>query len=98
MIGIYGPWGDGKTSVLNMMSQALASEEDVICIPFNPWHFESEDQLIRGFFNSLAAAIGKKLTTAKEDIGKFLHQYRWLSIGGVFWRWRSRCRRENVFG
>jgi predicted KAP-like P-loop ATPase len=43
VIGLYGPWGDGKTSVVNMMAEALATDEGVICVPFNPWHFEDEN-------------------------------------------------------
>lgn len=72
---IYGPWGDGKTSIVNMMAEALAPDESVICVPFNPWHFEDESHLIRAFFDTLADAIGKRLTTKKEELGKFLQRY-----------------------
>jgi hypothetical protein len=78
VVGVYGPWGDGKTSVLNMMIEALASHDSVIVIPFNPWNFESEGQLIRAFFDTLSDAIGKSLTTKAEELGKFLGKY-----GGV---------------
>lgn len=54
VIGVFGPWGDVKTSVLQMMEEALAKHDDVIVIKFNPWHFQSEEQLIRGFFATLA--------------------------------------------
>lgn len=75
VVGLYGPWGDGKTSVLNMMAEALAGHDNIIVIPFNPWNFESEGQLIRAFFDTLSDAIGKSLTTKAEDIAKFLGKY-----------------------
>ena len=75
VVGIYGPWGDGKTSVLNMMVEVLTGHDHVIVIPFNPWNFESEGQLIRAFFDTLSDAIGKSLTTMSEEIGKFLSKY-----------------------
>lgn len=78
VVGIYGPWGDGKTSVINMMIEALEAHENTIVIPFNPWNFESEGQLIRAFFDTLADGIGKSLSTRAEELGQFLAKY-----GGV---------------
>lgn len=75
VIGLYGPWGDGKTSVLEMMDEVLQKHSHVISIRFNPWHFQSEELLLRGFFSTLAEALGKSLPTKKEKLGQTLSQY-----------------------
>lgn len=72
---IYGPWGDGKTSTLNLMKLALAEYDDVICISFNPWYFGSDEQLLRAFFKTLADGLGKSLPTRAEEIGELLQRY-----------------------
>lgn len=72
VIGLYGRWGDGKTSVLNFVEQSLNTNDDVICIKFNPWRFGTEEQLLMGFFNQIAEALDSKLETTGDklkDIG-----------------------------
>lgn len=84
VVGVFGPWGDGKTSVLKMMEEELQRHDHVVVLHFNPWHFQSEDQLIRGFFATLADGLDRKLNNAKEQIGKVLKDYgSLLSIGSV---------------
>lgn len=84
VIGLYGPWGDGKTSTLRLMEIALRDQAHVVVIRFNPWHFQSEDQLLRGFFATLAGALGKSLPTMKEKIGKIFRDYgSLLSIASI---------------
>lgn len=72
VIGLYGRWGDGKTSVLNFIEKSLDTNDNVICIKFNPWRFGTEDQLLMGFFNQIADALDAKLETREDklkDIG-----------------------------
>jgi hypothetical protein len=74
-IGIYGPWGDGKTSVLNMIAGVLERSPDVLCTRFNPWHFEDEPRLVRAFFDTLAGAFQQLPQRAGEDVATLLTGY-----------------------
>lgn len=65
-IGINGPWGDGKTSVLNMIEEILEDNADVIVTKFNPWLFGSIESLLKGFFDTLSDALGRRLTTGRD--------------------------------
>lgn len=75
VVGLYGPWGDGKTSVLEMMREELVSNAHVVVVTFNPWHFPSQEALIRGFFDTLSVALGKSLPTLRERIGEVMADY-----------------------
>ncbi|MEL3971168.1 P-loop NTPase fold protein [Rossellomorea oryzaecorticis] len=75
VIGLYGAWGDGKTSVLNFIERELQKEEHVVCLKFNPWRFGVEDQMLINFFNDLATAIDRSMETGKEKIGNLIVKY-----------------------
>ena len=75
VIGVYGPWGEGKTSVLNLIEHALAEDERTVPIRFNPWRLGGETEMFVGFFETLADAIDAKLTTGRERAGMLLKNY-----------------------
>jgi len=68
VIGLYGAWGNGKTSVLNFIENALDSNEDVITIKFNPWRFGAEDELLKSLFLDVAKAIDAQLITMGDQV------------------------------
>ena len=62
VIGLYGAWGEGKTSVLNFIKQELNPHHpSVIHFTFNPWRFTDEAALLTSFFNTLASELKKSL-------------------------------------
>jgi len=71
VIAIYGKWGSGKTSFINMTLEHIQKntidwkdDEKPIIVKFNPWNFSNQNQLIGIFFNQLANALGKKDNSA----------------------------------
>ncbi len=75
VLGIYGAWGDGKTSILNLLRESLKTREDVVHVTFNPWHFQSQAQLLKGFFATLTNSLGTALPSRKEELGRYLEDY-----------------------
>ena len=72
VIGIYGAWGEGKTTVFNFIETTLENNPNIVCVRFNPWFFRDEEKLLLSFFQTLADALKRKLTTRAEDIGGWL--------------------------
>lgn len=78
VVGIYGAWGEGKTSVLRMVDEALASEKNVKTFWFNPWRYRDEDTLLEQFFRSMARALGTSISSKTEELGGLLSKYKYL--------------------
>jgi hypothetical protein len=73
VVGLYGPWGDGKTSVLSMIREALQSYPDVIPMDYNPWFYGSSTEAItRSFFKSLGETLEKSKLFSKENIAQLM--------------------------
>lgn len=73
IIGLYGKWGEGKTSVMNFIQQELP--KDTIIVNFNPWLFSDEQHLLKSFFSTLATSIGTEIKSGKEKVGEILADY-----------------------
>jgi hypothetical protein len=73
IIGLYGRWGEGKTTVMNFIQKELPKE--TITVNFNPWLFSDEQHLLKSFFVSISDSLGASDKTKKEKIGELLSDY-----------------------
>lgn len=74
-IGLYGKWGSGKTSLVNMVLETVKEDEpNAIIVRFNPWLCSDPKQLISQFLKQLSAAIKLK-TSLLEDVCNLINQY-----------------------
>lgn len=60
VVGLQGPWGSGKSTVLNFVKAYLRDGErdrDLVVVDFAPWLISGHQDLIAGFFKVLAEAV-----------------------------------------
>lgn len=58
IIGIYGQWGSGKSTILNFVEYELRQKENPpVITKFNPWWFSGQSDLIEKFFSQLSAGL-----------------------------------------
>lgn len=81
-VGLFGKWGCGKTSLVNMVLEeieqiqaASAAEQKLIVVHFEPWNFTDTSQLLTQFFVGLANELQTDTDKALNSIGKALVTY-----------------------
>jgi predicted KAP-like P-loop ATPase len=64
VVGLYGSWGAGKTSIINMVLEELnfaannmLDDEKPIILNFSPWSYSGQHQLIYSFFRRLSSTL-----------------------------------------
>lgn len=45
VFGLYGAWGEGKTSALNLLKNRLRNNSSIMLVEFDPWYFPSNDAI-----------------------------------------------------
>lgn len=58
VVGVVGPWGSGKTSVLNLLHEAVEDRyAGAVVVRFDPWIVSGRDSLIAQFLGELSGTI-----------------------------------------
>ena len=64
VVGVYGGWGVGKTSVINLVVEELnfaatnlEDQEKPIILNFSAWSYSGQNELIYSFFRRLSSAL-----------------------------------------
>ncbi len=69
-IGVFGPWGSGKTTFLERLQAAVDQRtKNVVHVKFNAWHF-TEGALVSSLVDAILCAIDGFTTPKKSDVGK----------------------------
>ena len=74
-IGLYGQWGTGKTSLVNMILEEIKENEKVVIVRFEPWNFSSTNQLLEQFFVHLANQFHWTKDKTLKEVGNALERY-----------------------
>ena len=61
-IGVYGDWGSGKSSLIEMSLDSLKHEEDILTVKFNGWLFEGYDDAKSVLLSTILDEINSKRT------------------------------------
>lgn len=89
-IGLIGPWGNGKSSVIEMTLKIIRDKaspkyRDIITIHFLPYLNHSENDIINEFFTALSSRLaphnGKLSNHIIDYAGKLTDLYQNKSIG-----------------
>lgn len=81
-VGLFGKWGCGKTSIVNMMLQEMErlqqdveADRQIIVVHFEPWNFSTTDQLLSQFFVRLSNVIKSKKDKNLSNIADAIENY-----------------------
>lgn len=71
-IGVYGDWGSGKSSLMQMVEKALVEKykKEVVCIHFNGWLFEGYEDAKTAFCGTILEELRKHKTIPSKVKGQ----------------------------
>lgn len=70
--GIYGKWGEGKTSLMNFVKSKLfaqGKDDGIIIAEFNPWLVNNDEALLQEFFKTIMADADSLVREAFKKYG-----------------------------
>ena len=81
-IGVFGPWGAGKTTVIRLVEQTLADDDGIIPIYTQPWSYDPATDpkatLIGEVLNAVRSHLdSSSLEKLGDRLGALAKRVRW---------------------
>lgn len=70
-IGVVGSWGDGKSSVMDIVEKSINKESGYIVVHFNSWLSISVNSIIADFFETVEVAISDTSIDVSKELKKY---------------------------
>jgi predicted KAP-like P-loop ATPase len=84
-IGLFGDWGSGKSSILEVLKKDLENEPKTACLYFNGWTFEGYDDAKAALLETIVKTFEdeKKFgAEIKDNIKKLYKSINWMRVIG----------------
>lgn len=80
VFGLHGGWGEGKTSVINLLRNKVEKNMDFLIVNYDPWHFKDEEAILSSFYNQIEYALSARyiLSGLKKT---FIKYQKLISLG-----------------
>lgn len=76
VVGVYGRWGVGKTSIINMVRERLGeAAPPPVVVDFSPWEWAGHQELAEAFFDEVAKALPVKGQNSSADVATKFRRY-----------------------
>lgn len=75
-IGVYGNWGSGKSSLIQMCIDELSKHDDTLAIKFNGWLFEGYEDAKTALIGTILDKIDEKKTLIGKSKELLLRLYK----------------------
>ena len=85
-IGVFGPWGSGKSSVMKMVREDVEAKKGVVCVTFNGWLFEGYEDAKAALMGTILDELEDQLTLKGKTLELAKHLRKridWLRLMGM---------------
>lgn len=89
-MGVYGPWGSGKSTVLELLEQRLRGNRKYVVITTDPWEYEDHQDVKGTLIGVVLAELGRHADAARSRsqravslVKDLAERVSWARIGGA---------------
>jgi hypothetical protein len=89
-IGIHGPWGSGKSTVLKLLDERLGADSRYVLVSTNPWEYEDHDDVKGTLIAAVLDALEERASgeqpwakQARERVVSLAKRVSWSRVGAA---------------